>query len=368
MSEQGEQIQQTDEIDDIGGDVAAALSELRGGEAPQQTQITLDRSEARPRDEAGRFAKEEKKRETLTLPEKKAEGVQADPAAQLGVTPPAQAAPTPAAPEPAKPAIDYPKTFKGAFRDHWGAVHPDLQAEIARRDKETFDLISRHDEARNFGAKLQEIAQPYLAQIQMENSDIPKAFQDYLQTAYALRMASPMQRAQLLHQVAQKYNVDLSLPHQQGASDPRVAQLEQQLHEMRMQMQGQTQQRQQQEQQGLLSEIDRFASEPGHEHFPTVRRMMGALMDAGDAPDMKTAYEMACHAHPEIRASLLAAQQKAAEEKRIAEQKALSERARSAAVSVTGAPGSSRPLNGAGSRGSVEDDVRAALAEVSGRV
>ncbi len=370
---------QTEEVDDIAGDVANALNELRGGEAQPTTEITLDKSD-RPRDEAGRFAqmlKDDKaaKRETLTLPEKTkpTEGVVADPAQQLGV--PQPVAPTPVA-TPAitpnavtSPVVAVPGALKAELKAKFGELPPEWQNEIARCEMEAQKALRNQDEDRLFGRRISQLANPYLPTIRAEGATVEKAFENYLNTAHILRSGTPYQKAQALHTIAQTFNVDLNLPLQGAGSDPRYAQLEHQLSELQNKLQAQDQQRQQQEDQNLQAQIESFKSEPGHEHFEKVRVQMGALIDAGVTSDIKDAYERAVWADPDLRLTLVASQSKAAEEKRVAEQKALSERSKSAAVSVTGAPGSSRPLNGSyNPNSSVEDDVRAAVQEIRGRL
>lgn len=359
---------QTDEIDDFAGDVQSALNELRGSEGTPDTPITLDKSE-RSRDEAGRFAqalKDDKpKRDTLSLPDKPAEGIQPDPAVQLG-TP--AVTPTPAVALPTAPAIKPPEGLKGELKAKFGELPPEWQSEIARRESESHKALTSQDEERQFGRRINTLVSPYLPTIRAEGATVEKAFENYLQTAHVLRQGSPFQKAQALHAIAQQFNVDLNLPLQGANSDPRYAQLEHQLSELQNRLQSQDHQRQQQEDRQLQTQIADFSSTPGHEHFDKVRVRMGALMESGEAKDLEDAYQQAAWSHPEIRSSLVEAQSRAAEEKRVAEQKALTGRAKNAAVSVTGAPGSSRPLNGASSHGSIEDDVRAAYSEAMGRV
>lgn len=373
MSDKGSAVAvaQTDEIDDIGGDVAAALNEIRGGEVQAETQITLDKSEQRNRDEAGRFAQAVKgdkaedktERKTLTLPEKP-EGVQADPAAQLGVTQPAPAAPI----IPAAPAIKPPEGLKGELKARFGELPPEWQTEIARREAESHKALTSQDEERQFGRRINQLVSPYLPTIRAEGATPEKAFENYLQTAHVLRQGTPIQKAQALRSIAQQFNVDLNLPLQGAGSDPQTAQLWQRLEAAEAKLQAQDQQRQHQDDQAIQTQIEEFAKQPGHEHFEKVRVQMGALFDAGVSKDLGELYQRAIWADPELRSTLVAAETKAAEEKRKAEQVALTARSKNAAVSVTGAPGSSRPLNGAQSHGSIEDDVRAAMSEVQGRV
>jgi hypothetical protein len=77
--------------------------------------------------------------------------------------------------------------------------------------------------------------------------------------------------------------------------------------------------------------IDQFAAEtdasgnPAHPHFETVRSVMGSLISSGNATDLKSAYDMAVYANPELRQEELkrvAASQSQAKVKTEAVQKA----------------------------------------------
>jgi hypothetical protein len=354
--------------DNIGDDVRAAIEELKVASPEPKIDVVIDKAElGRSRDESGKFTATPKedasKRETLTLPDKKQpEGVQPDPAAALGQ------ALTPAIVEPPKPVIEPPKGWNAEEKAKWSEVPEWAQKAATRREEALTKQLFQHDEARDFGRKLQEIANPYMPTIRAEGADINKAFENYLQTSFALRSGTPMQKSLALHAIAQQFNVDLSLPHQQGGVDPRYVQLERQIADLQTERQRDLEERQQRETGGLQQQIADFSSSPGHEHFEQVRVRMGSLLESGEAKDMEEAYQQAIWSHPEIRSSLIAAQSKAAEDQRIADLKAKADAAKAAAVSVTGAPGGSRPMNGATSHGSIADDLRAAMAEIRGRV
>lgn len=366
MSDLGQSAAQEIAPDNVGNDVRAAIEELKVGSTEPKLDVVIDKGEVgRVRDETGKFAKADTapKRETLTLPEKDA-GVKADPTQQLGVVPPDPAAPV----EPPKPSIEPPKGWSAEEKAKWKELPEWAQRTTARREEEAFREISRFDEDRNFGRKVRDIAAPYLPIIQMEGADVHKSWENYLQTSYALRNGTDFQKSQALHAIAQRFNVDLNLAHQQGAVHPEVANLRHQLQQMQQKLQGQDQERQQREQDQTLRQIAEFSTAPGHEHFEKVKVRMGTLLETGEAKDMEDAYQQAIWSHPEIRSSLMASQTKAAEDQRTADLKAKADAARAAAVSVKGAPGGSRPLNGAQSHGSIADDLRAAVAEVRGRV
>lgn len=366
MSDLGQSAAQEIAPDNVGNDVRAAIEELKVGSTEPKLDVVIDKGEVgRVRDETGKFAKADTapKRETLTLPDKDA-GVKADPAQQLGVVPPDPAVPV----EPPKPSIEPPKGWSAEAKAKWTEVPEFAQRESARREDELTKKLFQHDETRDFGKKLQDIANPYLPIMRAEGADIPRAFENYLQTSFALRQGTPMQKALALHAIAQQFNVDLSLPQQQGGVDPRYVQLERQIADLTQRLSGQDQERQQREQDQTLRQIAEFSTAPGHEHFEKVKVRMGTLLETGEAKDMEDAYQQAIWSHPEIRTSLMASQTKAAEDQRTADLKAKADAARAAAVSVKGAPGGSRPLNGAQSHGSIADDLRAAVAEVRGRV
>lgn len=114
--------------------------------------------------------------------------------------------------------------------------------------------------------------------------------------------------------LATQYGVDLAqfAPRQQPAqpapasNEPQDSAVMQRLAAVESFLVTQQQQAQAREAQGVEQSISAFAADPKHPHFPAVRTMMGALMQAGTAKDMESAYEMACRAHPEVWAKVQA--------------------------------------------------------------
>jgi hypothetical protein len=89
----------------------------------------------------------------------------------------------------------------------------------------------------------------------------------------------------------------------------------------------------------VQSELGAFASNPENVHYEQVRGHMAALLREGTATDLKDAYDKACWVHPDIRATLLAAQRNEEEQKRKAEAKTRAEDAKRKGLSITGGPG-----------------------------
>jgi hypothetical protein len=119
--------------------------------------------------------------------------------------------------------------------------------------------------------------------------------------------------------------------------------------------------------------IDEFKSSDAYRYFPNVEDTINRLFEGnmvnrtGDfRADLKTAYDMACNLHPEVREALINDRiRKTEEERKAAAAKATEEKRKSteakqrAAVSVRGAP-SGPASSPTGSKGSVREDLLAA--------
>lgn len=326
------------------------------------------------RDESGKFAAKQpettSKRDTLSLPEKTGE---------------VNAAVAPSVSENAiasAPTVKPPSGWNTQMREKFSTLPPEVQSYISQRDSEIEKKITSQDEDRLLGKKVNEMANPYLPTIRAEGATVEKAFQDYLQTAHVLRQGTDFQKAQSIAAVMQQFKVSpqalLSIlqgsnvvqgnTSQLGMHNPAIETLQQRIDRLEAEQQAVVQQRQAQEQHSLQSQIEDFAAKPGHEHFETVRNLMGTLLESGQAADLDDAYDRAIYATPEIRSSLVTANQRAEQDKRLTEQQARTEAARRAGGSVSGGPGAARAMNGSGANVPIEETIRAALRESQGRV
>lgn len=316
------------------------------------------------RDESGKFASAPKvKRETLTLPKADASTV-ADNVVQL--------------PQPTT-VIKAPDGWKAELKAVFPSLPPEVQAEIARRETDTHKALTRQDEERTFAKRVNEIVSPYLPTIRAEGGTPEKAIESLLQTAHTLRNGNDFQKAQNVAAVIQQFNVKpevlfsilqggnvntgnplQQVPHTQAAIQPhQVAEIVQA--EL-------AKQHQIQEQHSLQGKIEAFAADPTHPHFERVKVLMGSLLETGEAEDLEDAYSQAVYAKPDIRSSLVAQQTQAANDQRVTAVRATAEAAKRAGGSVSGGPGSARALNGSGADIPLEETIRAAIRESSGRM
>lgn len=263
----------------------------------------------------------------------------------------------------AEPKSKAPQSWSATERAHWDKIPPEVQAVIARREEEAHRGITTLGQDAALGKKLKDVINPYLPMIRAEGGTEEGAVRDLLQTAYILRTGSPAQKAQVMQHVAGLYGVDLSVA-AQGAPqvNPEVLQLRQEIAQLRGYV-GQAEQQQHQQVQGQAqSIIDAFAADPKNEFYEQVKPLMAHLLVAGQAKDMQEAYDMACHANPDVRSTILTRTQADAEAKRAADAKAKADAKRKAAGSISGSPaGTISTATTANQNLSLRDELRQAL-------
>lgn len=309
---------------------------------------TAEQKAERARDEAGRFAKVEKDKKD---------------AADKGTTE------QPAVAQEAKPAKKLPSSWKHEVAAVWAKVDAGenltaaevdlLRDEAIRREGDFHTGLQQYKSGAEAAAKFEQAYKPYEATIRQLGVTPDIAAAHLFATDHKLRYSSPQEKAGMVAQLIQSYGVDPNevfknfLPRQEV--DPNLkpvydemAALRQQNAELMQRWQTQQQGSQERELQTLNSEIAKFRSGEGKEHFEAVADDMVALLplvrqakpDASHQEVLQDAYDRAIWARPDLRAGLLEQQRKDAEAK--ARATFQNQRAQSAAVSVKG----SSPVNG----------------------
>lgn len=157
------------------------------------------------------------------------------------------------------------------------------------------------------------------------------------------------------------------LPQQQ--TDPAIAALQREIRELKQTATTITTGQQQREAAQVNTEIATFRDAKGadgnvlHPHFDAVKFVMGKLMEAEQAPDLQSAYDMAVRANPTTFAQFQAEQQAAAERKRAADTAAKVAAARKAQGTVL-APRGTTP--GKPRQKTMEETAREAYDKVAG--
>lgn len=264
--------------------------------------------------------------------------------------------------EPELPAIEPPAAWKAEDKEKFKALPRDVQETIKAREEEVHKGFTKLDEERNLGKQIKEVVTPYMAIIQAEGGTPVTAVRDLLNTAYMLRTAPAVQKVEIVRQICQTYGVDMGSVQApaQAFQDPTIAQLQQELAQVKQFANPDFLQKQLQEKMEadrILAEVEAFASNPAHVYYQQVKPVMAGLLSSGAAKDMKEAYDMACHADTQIRSTIEA--QKAQEIE--AQKKAELAAKRKAAASVSGSSGTYTPNSKATNSNNIEDDIRAAM-------
>lgn len=260
-------------------------------------------------------------------------------------------------PEPADPEIeDAPQSWRKDVADEYKKLPAEVRAEIQRRESDYHKGIEGYKPAVQFAQELGRAIAPFKANI--ENSGVPvaQAVNHLLLIEDRLRNGDEQAKYQTVLKIASDYGIDLQKA-VQTSPDPRMWQLERQLHEERMAREEFQRSIQDRDTTAATSEIEAFAAEPQNEHFAVVRGDMAQLLQSGIATSLQDAYDKAVWARPDLRKSLVEKERTEAEKRAI--EQARKAKAKSAASSVKGSPPSS---SGAlKPDASVQDTVRAAI-------
>lgn len=292
-------------------------------------------SKSRKRDEGGKFAK--------------AEGIQPGPKSEPKTE--------------AKAVEKAPASWKPDTREHWASLPPTVRTEVLRREAEVQKTLQETAEARKTVEQLSSIIRPYEAFIRAENSNPLQAIDNLMATAVRLRTAPAPDLAQMVAGIVKQYGVgrfgqnfieqlDTALAGEMPKSDPVQSQVQQVLQQQLapvQQFMSQFQQaqlaQQQQVQQQAVSEVSQFLDKA--EFGDDVREEMADIMELsarrGREISLSDAYKQACLVNPRVR-SVLESRAKARSASQI---NATTQKAKAAAVSVSGSPAMAVPQGGA---------------------
>lgn len=279
------------------------------GESIEQSAESVESSIDRHRDDMGRFARKE---------EEQSQEVIQEPDIQQEVK-----------------VRESPKSWKKELADkYWQNIDPELQEEILRREDAVSQGFERYKGDAQYANELRNVLDPYNEYINQLGVTPTEAVAHLMNTEYRLRNGSPYEKAQMFHELARSYGVDLGQLAQQP-QDPNY-QLMNRLQQLESQITNYQAYQQQTQEERLLSEIESFANT--HEHLDTVRDDMAMLLQAGKANDLQTAYDLAIRMNPELFTAIQDQMRQADDAKRREDANRAAKAAKAAAVSVRGSP------------------------------
>lgn len=294
----------------------------------------------RPRGPDGKFAK--------AAPEPASEPQQAAPTDE-----PAESVAPEVKPEP-KPWDAPPNTWSKEEAAEWAAMPEKARQAAHRREADFHKGLTEYKEAAGFGKSVFEDVAPHLDVMRQLGATPKEVVRDTLAAWRELVTGSPEQKRATLLQLANSYGINLSESsapaNAASALPPEIAPVLQRLQRLENTITESQRAQEQAKQAALLSEAEKFLSDPKHEHLDAVFDDVLALVRAGTSPE--DAYNKAIWAHPETRAKLLAKQDAERKQREAAEAAA----ARKAAASNVQRRGTPPVLP---KTGSMEDTIRA---------
>lgn len=272
--------------------IDATMNEVASSPEPETVEVSEPvetAAEARARDERGRFAQ----RMADEAPEVQdvAEEVPAEVAEEV----------------PAKPA---PGSWPKEVREHFGALPADVQDYVIKREADVSRVINQYSMKAKQYDQLAGTLAPFEPILRADGLEPTGVISGLMNTYQTLRNAAPHQKAAAVAQLINQFGVDLSLISEDGqqsgnsAYDPAVYDKLNRLEQQLLQRQHAEEQAAQHE---VATTIEQFKQNAPH--FEAVQAHMGALLQNGAAKDLQDAYDQACWAIPEVRATLLGQQE-----------------------------------------------------------
>ena len=102
-----------------------------------------------------------------------------------------------------------PSSWKPSMRDKFLTLPEDVQREVLRREVDISKGMEIAAESRKFKQEFDTHVAPYAAEIASRGVSAMDAFDNYLQTAYALRHAPMQEKASLVAGLINQYGVDV---------------------------------------------------------------------------------------------------------------------------------------------------------------
>lgn len=355
-----------------GGDPEAPSALTEEAETPESAPKAGD---GRVRDpETGQFAPKPKDAPAPKVAAREpAKEAKKAPLAPTAAAPLTEAKPDLAA-APAAPATKAPTNWRPEVREKWAALPPDVQGEIARREREISVGLGQAATARQKAEAFDKAQAPFEMMLRADGVDGPRKYAGYLGMEAALRTGPAATKGNIVAQIIKTFGVPIEAvasaldgtqtpqhvgPGAEAYRDPRVDQLFAAL-------QHQATQRQTQQQTEAQATLERLRET--NEFFEDLREDAADLLEASHKPGRKPltieeAFDRAAKLNPAVsqvldgRKAAEAAKAKAAE----------AQKKRAAASSIRSIPGGPSPGDDDETDGSLAGDIQAVARKLASR-
>lgn len=254
--------------------------------APPPETETAEQKEQRLRDEQGRFVKQEKPK----LEAKSESKPEAKPEAK------------PEIPPPQVPRPPRPSSWKKEMWDHWDKIDPTLAEYLSSREQDFAKGVSTYKQEADAARPLIEAMAEFQPLLQQHNID-PSTWIKNLGNAHRmLATGSPEQKLSMFARLAQDYQVPLQGLFTRGQDGQIYLNPQIQAYQALPQQEDPRQvMRELLEEEKANQEVMSFAS--NNEQYPFFEQLkehMAGLLQAGLAPDLKSAYDKALRLNDDL--------------------------------------------------------------------
>jgi predicted metal-dependent HD superfamily phosphohydrolase len=248
----------------------------------------------------------------------------------------------------AQPTESNPVGPPSAWKGIWESMTPEARAIAVKREGEVAKGFEEYRGKVKQYEAIEQVLAPVRAVFQQQGiSDDATAIRNVM--SWVSGFENPATRVRALQDLVDRYRIDLStlVPSSQPAAPSTAPDGYSQSPPVDYRAEISTLVQQQLAEQSTAQAIAAFAKD--HPHFHKVSRLMGSIMQAGNANDLATAYQQAIEIHPEVSGVVKAERAaKEAEERAKADAEAkaaASEKARKAAAAAV-SPSSRPPAGG----------------------
>lgn len=211
-----------------------------------------------------------------------------------------------------EPSDAPPVGLSATARESWKDTPDAIKAELTKREKDFATGIQKYAESAQRAQQMDQALAPYQQLFAMNGGKPSETINGLLQTASALQMGNPVQRAQTVANLISQFGVDIRtldglLSGTAQPEAPQQVQLPPDYEEMKQyvaQMKQREAQSAQAGQQQMMSELQQFSTNPQNEFYSDVAMDMADILEMAGKRNMNMpldeAYRRACQLHPEV--------------------------------------------------------------------
>ena len=250
-----------------------------------------------------------------------------------------------------------PQSWKGESKKLWETLPLDVRQEVARRERDITKVMNETAQTRQQVSQMQEVFAPHMDRINtVYGGNAMIAVNNLLTLERQLFNGTPQDKAQLVANMVKQFNIDVraldaaivgQAPPEDVAQQSNIERiLEQRLAPLQQFVQSQQQREQQvryQQEQQVTQTIEQMAVDPQYPYFDEVRDLMADIVEVnarrGIAISLSDAYTKAVRMNDDTYQASTARDSSQAATQAALQAHQQAQRAKGAAVSVSGTPG-----------------------------